>query len=1052
MIIFGFMIVSLLFSLLVSAATFTGGPDDIITSFQNPSREARPYVWWHWMDGEISLEGIKKDLEWMDAVGIAGFHQFDAGGVNMPKAAPFKRPYLSETWKEAFRYAVAKADSLGMEMTVASAPGWSSTGGPWVSPEDAMKKLEWQTVEVQGGKVDIQLPELQKITGPYRDIPRKNEHVAVAPYGYDVAVIAVKLSKWDKSMEELGAKVEVDPGKSVTVAFPSATQVRSFTVKTTSTSFRPREGSADSDIIFQKSKDGKHWKTVLSVPKSPLEYTTNNVDAYARYFRVTGNGVQGLELSSEYKVNHFEEKAGYCFPYDYSRYSTEPYAEIYCHKPSDVLVLTDHMTADGRLQCNLPAGRWRIYRFGASLTGKMNHPASPNATGLEVDKLDKEAWTRYFHNYLDMYKEAAGGMLGSKGITHLLVDSYEAGTETWTANLPQEFRARRGYDLLPWMPVLTGEIIGSSLESEKFLSDWRKTLSELFEENYQRINEIIAAYGMKGTYIESHETGRAFVGDGMAVKKNATVPQSAIWVEDSPSGSMIPSAISDIRESASVAHIYGQNIAAAESFTANGDGKHAYTYHPGNIKRVADIALASGLNRFVIHDSASQPSDDYLPGLALFRYGQWFHRNETWAPYAKVWTDYLARSCQMLQLGRNVADILLYYGEDTNATSEYGGEFLKYLPKVPAGYNFDYANADVLLNAVRVENGHLVTDSGQCYKVLVLGTRFMAKTSEEIIKRIKYFEDEGVHVCYMEESLPDLLVDKGIRPDCKIAGNEEFIYGGDAPKNQRGHDCSLTGIQFVHRKIAGQAGDDDADIYWLCNFTGKDWQGKVSFREPGKCAALFNPETGEASRIPSDTEGERTAITVSLKAGDAMFYVLTDNPLDIPAARSEFKNNTILTLDHWWDVEFNQKGGEKAFETFSVLNDWTTNSDPVVKYYSGTAHYSSSFTVPAGTLNDLKEARLDLGTVNVMAELIINGHNAGVLWRKPYISADILPRLKEGENTIEVNVTNLWVNRMIGDRQRGEKPVTRVRRFYTAGDKLLPSGLLGPVKLIGYSE
>ena len=180
-----------------------------------------------------------------------------------------------------------------------------------------------------------------------------------------------------------------------------------------------------------------------------------------------------------------------------------------------------------------------------------------------------------------------------------------------------------------------------------------------------------------------------------------------------------------------------------------------------------------------------------------------------------------------------------------------------------------------------------------------------------------------------------------------------------------------------------------------------------------------------------------------------MFYVLTDKPLDIPAAKPEYKEKEILTLERWWDVEFCQKGGERATETFSTLNDWTSNSDPVVKYFSGTANYKSAFTIPEGALKGLKEARLDLGTVNVMAELIINGHNAGVLWREPYVSADILPYLKEGENSIEVNVTNLWVNRMIGDRQRGEKPVTNVRRFYNAGDKLLPSGLLGPVKLIG---
>jgi hypothetical protein len=802
---------------------------------------------------------------------------------------------------------------------------------------------------------------------------------------------------------------------------------------------------------LQYSSDGKTWKTAGKLLLSVLEYATVNIPAVkARYFRVTGPKLKSLELFTVPKLERVEERSGSAYPYDAWKYSTDTAPAAFCAKEGDVVDLSAQMTADGHLSCTLPKGKWRIWRFGASLTGKMNHPASPNATGLEVDKLDKGAWERYFQRYLELYKDAAGGLLGERGITHLLIDSYEAGPETWTPKLPQEFKARRGYDLMPWLPVLTGQIVGSTARSEQFLRDWRKTLSELFEENYARVNEIIATFGMKGSFIESHEMGRAFLGDGMAVKKNATYPMSGIWMTNSLSGSLPAAAISDIRESASVSHIYGKPIVAAESFTINGDGKRAYTYHPGNIKMVADIALASGLNRFIIHDSASQPSDDYLPGLALFRYGQWFHRNETWAPYAKVWTDYLARSCTMMQAGRNVADLLLYYGEDTNATAQYGGEYLSYLPKIPVGYNFDYANPDVLLHAVRPEGGSLVTESGQRYRVLVLGAACKTYMSEEIRARIEALKAAGVPVCY-EEDLPTVLASQAIRPDVTLDGpasglwNDGFLYGGKVPQNSRGHDCTIAGIHFVHRVVAPEG----MDIYWLCNFTGKDWRGRVSFREGGPCAALFNAEDGSMCRIPRSGNG----VELALKPGDAVFVVLTDQPLDLPEAKPEYKAAEVLTLERWWDVEFHQKGGESALETFSELNDWTTNlGDPVVRYFSGTAHYSSVFNVPKGALDGLEEARIDLGTVHVMAELIVNGHNAGVLWRAPFLSPDLLPWLKEGENTIEVNVTNLWVNRMIGDRQKGEAPVTSVRRFYNAGDKLLPSGLLGPVRLIGYRD
>ena len=1045
------MIASLLVSLLVTASVQDGGPDKIVKAFTDPPRESRPYVWWHWMDGEVSPDGIRKDLEWMDAAGIAGFHQFDAGGVNMPKAAPFKRPYLSDSWKEAFRYAVRKADSLGLEMTVASAPGWSSTGGPWVSPEDAMKKLEWRTVEVKGGSVDIKLPDLQKVTGPYRDIPAAGAHVKVEDYGYDVAVIAVRLPSGELSMEEMGADLNRSGDTLITVDFPSKRTVRALTLKSAPGGFRPREGDIYGQAELQCSMDGKSWKTVTRIIKSPLDYVTVNIPpTKARHFRVRGKKLYELELFTVRKIQQVEEKSGHSFPYDFNKYPTGEAPRDICAPAGDVINLTGKMAPDGRLRCTLPQGKWRIYRFGASLTGKTNHPASPNATGLEVDKLNGEAWERYFHSYLDMYKEAAGGMLGERGITHLLIDSYEAGPETWTPSLPAEFASRRGYDLYPWLPVLTGQVLESVARSEAFLCDWRKTLAELFEENYGRVNEIIAGYGMKGSYIESHELGRAFVGDGMAVKKNATVPMSGIWMTESYSGSPLVTAIADIRESASVAHVYGKKIAAAESFTVNGDGKCAYTFHPGNIKMVADVALASGLNRFIIHDSASQPSDDYLPGLGLFKYGQWFHRNETWAPYARVWTDYLSRSCSLLQLGRNVADILLFYGEDTNVTAQYGGEYLKFLPKIPEGYNYDFANADVLLNVVRAEDGALVLPDGSRYRVLLLGACTRTYMSETVKQRIESLKAQGVPVCY-EDELPGVLEAAGIVPDVTVSSGEGegglwgdgFIYGGRVPRNKRGHDSTLAGLQFVHREVSD--GGSKVHLYWLRNFTGQPWKGTVTFRQGGGNAALFNAESVEAYRIPVTGQ----SVELSLGEGDAVFVAFTGKAFDLPDAPPVYRESEILALDRYWDVEFNQKGGEKAVETFSELNDWTTNSDPVVKYYSGTAVYTSVFTVPEGTLEPLKEARIDLGTVNVMAELIVNGHNAGLLWRAPFVSPDILPYLREGENTIEVKVTNLWVNRMIGDRQRGEKPVTMVRRFYNAGDKLLPSGLLGPVRLIG---
>ena len=258
---------------------------------------------------------------------------------------------------------------------------------------------------------------------------------------------------------------------------------------------------------------------------------------------------------------------------------------------------------DGELTWDVPEGNWKVLRIGYSLTGHRNGPAPDEATGLEVDKLDPDALTRYFHRYLDMYKDATGGLIGERGISYLLTDSYEAGCQNWTPAMISAFRERRGYDLVPWLPVLTGEIVESVEKSEAFLWDWSVTIAELYTQSYNHIDDILKEYGMKGRYSESHECGRAYVADGMDIKRCSAVPMAACWI-DAGSATM---AATDIRESASVAHIYGQNLVAAESLTAHGTDVNAYKYSPGTLKGTADWEMANGLNRFVIHESAHQP-------------------------------------------------------------------------------------------------------------------------------------------------------------------------------------------------------------------------------------------------------------------------------------------------------------------------------------------------------------------------------------------------------------------------------------------------------------
>lgn len=1127
----------------------------LVKSFQTPPKDARPQVWWHWMDGNVSKEGIRKDIEWMKRNGIGGFHQFDAGGVNMPRAAKVKLPYLSDGWKDAFRFALNLADSLDMDVTIASAPGWSSTGGTWVKPEDAIKKLEWRSIDTRGGKISVQLPDLYNVVGPYQDYHTDNDRIKIEPYGKDLYVLAVRLPYSDKSMNALGAQVSKSES-TISVEFRKPQTIKSLTLKTMAMGDRPRTGKPECRNILECSDDGLKWRKVCDIEPTVLPYLTVNVPpTCAQFFRVKGEKLESLELFTVMKINHSQELGGFGIIHDFWKYHT-PYSKD-AIRTSDIIDLTGKMTADGKLECSLPAGRWRIYRFGWSITGKINHPASPEATGLEVDKLDPDAWMRYFRTYLDLYKDAADEMLGEKGIRYLLVDSYEAGAYTWTPKLAKEFKARRGYDLLPWLPVLAGEIIGSSQMSERFLWDWRRTLGELFCENYDRINEIVNEYDLAGRYTESHEASRAYTGDGMDPKIKATIPMAAFWMENTPTGSAVPSAICDIRESASVSHIYGQRLVAAESFSVNGDEGRAYTYCPENMKYIADVGLSAGVNRFVIHESASQPNDQYLPGLQLFRYGQWLHRNETWGEYAWVLTDYLARSSSMLQQGNSVADILLYYGEDLNITGLYGGQAFSSLPQVPDGYNYDFANPTVLRSGIKVENRTLVAPSGARYRVLWLD-RNCEVMSLDILKKIKEFADAGVIICGKEpkscaglkaddrafasivddiwhsrrknvfaKGLEDCLRRSGIQPDFRATVTSpvaEPVVRHSSPTikatgGSAGHFDKLSDqenaveapanapdsygdFKYVHRTLP-----DSTQIYWVRNFSGKDSNVELSFRDGGKFAAIFNPENGDVTDADVKFGNGRSTVSLPLLSADARFVVLSNRPqikvsidtvfvnttdttmictsdstevhpvdslvsaghFDTSASSAQRKLSdqgislrdqqnsvaepveatTIQTVTSTWQVHFDQKNGGTADEEFPELVSWTRKENPIVKYFSGTAIYKTTVTIDSTQLATSARIFIDLGVVKNIADLSINGTPAGVLWKAPFRTADIKPLLKEGDNLLEIKITNVWRNRMIGDVQPGEKhPVTAIRRFYKSTDKLLPSGLLGPVRII----
>ena len=1077
---------------------------DLYQNFNYPPESARIRVWWHWMNGNITKDGIRKDLFWMKRAGIGGFQNFD-GGLATPQLVEKRLAYMTPEWQDAFSYTAQLADSLGLEFAIASAPGWSETGGPWVAPKDGMKKLTWRSMTVDGGKKGIEfsgkLPEPYKTVGNFLNVPIKQDESAalisifadnsgsVEEYYEDIAVLAFKVPEDEVDLLTLEPKVTSSGGTFTleqlvnddlndAVALPRNANddyawiqfefAEPFTLRAVSMTddnlqdtYNQSTGG-EGNKILEASDDGISFRKVATLSQGKvIRHTVSVPTTTARFFRMkylnpssmtpsaTGgvnvtplpeSHVAELNLFSTPRVNYSEEKSG--FAADGSLFRFPTLADGPTLAKDDVMDITSFVN-DGVLTCDLPAGKWQVIRIGFSLTGKQNHPASPEATGLEVDKMDRNAVRNYYEHYIDMYMRASGGRLGAAGITYMLNDSYEAGTQTWTPQMVQEFQKRRGYALISWMPALLGYVVNSAEETDRFLWDWRKTISELIAENhYDQLTEILRERGMKGRYTESHEQRRVYVVDGMDVKRTAQIPMSAFWVT---MGAYNP----DIRESASVAHIYGQNIAAAESFTSVGIGS-AWNYYPGNLKIAADHELANGLNRFVIHTSPHQPVDDKQPGVSLSIFGQWFDRHDTWAEYARPWTDYLARSSYMLQQGKFVADIAYYYGEDNNITSLFATEG----PAVPNGYAYDFVNADALLNQMSGQNRQLVTYSGMRYRMLYLDTN-ASNMSLTVLRKIADLAKAGVMICGAKPTTLSSLSDNQeefnrLVKEIWESGKSNVFAGLSVQQAlnmlniQPDFISPDNDIRYVHRQLT------NGDIYWVNNMSDENRSCTVSFRTTGKKPQLWHPVTGKVEEVSYQIADGRTQVYLKLVPNDAVFIVFLEDAMQEAATQPVLHESTFVSFTTPWVLTFESKFGKSpATATMRQLFSLSEAQDNDIKYFSGTTTYANTLTLTKKQLRDTGKLKLKLGDVKNLAEVIVNGKSMGVVWKTPF-EVDVTDALVVGANVIQIKVVNTWVNRLIGDSQPEVTAKTTYTTFpyYNALSPLQPAGLLGPVEIV----
>jgi len=1094
------------------ACTALAGPalaDDLADGFRDPPQSARPRVWWHWLNGNVTKDGIDKDLDWMARMGIGGVQNFDAN-LQTPQIVPERLVYMTEGWKDAFRHAVRTADAKGLEFAIAASPGWSETGGPWVKPQDAMKKLVWSETTLRGGRrLDGPLPLPPSTTGPFQNakfadplaggadgapLPAFYGDARVLAYPVATGVLPrPRITQGDGTTldtaplldDDLETVVQVAKGDA---AHPGALVVdygRPVALRSASL-FVPHARPPFGDPAYRptlEAETAQGWRAIGRFALTEVPSTIGFAPVTARRFRLVlspndaarspglGDGAPGavqvdvfarpdsptlgigdFRLSAEARIDQYEAKAGYAVAPDYDRMSDGTAPEERAVDPARVVDLTGRLRADSTLDWTAPKGAdWRIVRLGYSLTGKTNHPATPEATGFEVDKYDAAAVRRYLETYLAMYRDTVGAeWIGRKGIRALLTDSIEVGTSNWTPRMIEEFTARRGYDPVPFLPALTGAVIGSAARSDAFLHDYRLTLAELLADaHYGTVARVAHEHGLT-VYGEALENGRPVLGDDLAMRAHADVPMAALWTYNR-GGAPRPTLLGDMKGAASVAHIYGQNLVAAESMTS---AFAPWAFAPSDLKRVIDLEFASGVNRPVIHTSVHQPVDDKVPGLSLMIFGQYFNRHENWAELARPWVDYMARTGFLLQQGRDHADLAYFYGEDQPITAlfEHG------VPAdLPTRYAYDFVNADILARRTRVEDGALVAGEAR-YRALYLGesSRVMSLAT---LRRIAALVEAGATVIgTAPERAPGLQDDPAafkalaerlwsgapLGKGRVIAGRDPeaaLAELGLAPDFRIASGAADSDYRFVHRKLA------DGDVYFLTNRTDKAARIEARFRVTGKQPEIWRAIDGSAQPAAYRIEGGETVVPLDVGGEDAFFVVFRK-----PAAASSAEVPTkelrpVATLAEPWTVIFQPSRGAPARIEMPRLAPLDRNADPGVRYFSGIATYTTRFALPKGTAAG-SPLWLDLGKVGDLAEVRVNGQIAGTTWFPPY-RIDIGKLVKAGDNSLEIRVANLWVNRLIGDQQPGAAKITfTAAPTYRPDAPLRPSGLIGPVTLM----
>ena len=968
-------------------------------SFLAPPVASKPWAYWWWLGANVTRESITRDLEGMKAKGLGGFLLFDVTAYGHHLVPAPERRV--QFMSPEWRKLVHFAMSEAGRLGLQMSMNLSTCGGTLQAPWDMGENAPKRLVWTSA-----------EVTGPVRlrcrlEAPRPKLF-------WDVAVVAARHAE-----------------------------------------------TAD----LRKNK----------LPK-PVGRVFQPVPENGRVGKPVLQAVQA-KLSGEWSPARFT------LPKD-------------ARRVTDVVDLTSKVDARGQLTCDLPEGRWTLIRFGCETI---------KGHEKDVDILNRKAAAAHFERIGKVILQDAGPLAG-RTLTHFYNVSWEGASPTWTIGFEEDFLKHRGYAIRPYLPVLAGMVVTSREVSQRFVRDHCRTLSDCFLHNsYGQFTELCHQAGLKW-HSESGGPWRKsplFVhADQLAFWGHNDMPQGEFWW---------PSGRSNARRTAMAAHVYGKRLSSIEAFTHM---QPHWTACPATLKPLADAAFCDGVNQFVWHTCSASPAEFGKPGIVYFA-GTHLNPNVTWWEQAGAYLKYLARCQHVLRQGRFVADVCCYNTDRNQANWTRGQQWSeKASLSLPKGYTYDLLNTDVLLNRLSVDHGDLVLPDGLRYRLLVVDLEEEAVPPEALQKLVKLAQAGATIVlgrrrptrapgladypaCDQEvrRLAEELWGGEGDRPGGRALGGGKVVRGMSMEQVLRAEgirpDCDAP-CDYIHRRVG------EADIYFLAGSGTFEATFRVCAKEP----ELWDPKTGgirDAVHFRT-AAGGRTVVPLALADSGSVFVVFR-KPARGPHVVSvsgpeagleiEGRSDSAARLRLWqqgryvlatsqgkklsvdvpklaepqalsgpWEVRFAPGWGAPESIVFDRLVPWNEHPLEGIKHFSGTATYRKTFQLNSEQAAGL--VRLQLGQLKHVARVRVNGKDLGVLWTAPW-AVDLTGAVKPGENALEIDVTNTWANRLIGDaglppdRRRtktniklyaGKRdPKLRACQGYASEHPLLDSGLIGPVRL-----